>query len=285
MTTPRNPTAVSRPTGQYRGECLLHTDDLLAVEEPLEIRIGTEPLAITMRTPGHDLELAAGFAFTEGVVRTPDDIESVEPCAAAEHGNIVIVKLTAEAAVARAEAVACARRELYLSSSCGLCGRKTLDKVEQTIAPIQADFVITRAVLDGLPATMRKAQPTFDQTGGLHAAGLFTTSGELRVLREDVGRHNAVDKVIGHQLLSGQVPIDPSNNPSRAAVLLVSGRASFEVMQKAAVAGIGFLAAVGAPSSLAVDFAVRMNMTLVGFLRPGRMNIYADRQDRPRIAM
>ena len=276
-------TAVSRPTAQYRGECLLHTDDFLAVEEPLEIRIGSQPLAITMRTPGHDLELAAGFALTEGVITSPDDLESVEPCAASEHDNVVIVNLTPEASVSRAQAIACSRRELYLSSSCGLCGRKTLDRVEQAISPIRADFTVLRSMLDAMPATMRRAQPTFEQTGGLHAAGLFATDGTLRVLREDVGRHNAVDKVIGHQLLSAQVPIDPSLNPSRAGILLVSGRASFELMQKAAVAGIGLLAAVGAPSSLAVDFAVRMRMTLVGFLRPGRMNVYADPVDKPRI--
>jgi FdhD protein len=264
-----NASSAARSVTRYNDACFTFGDDRLAVEEPLEIRVGPEPMAITMRTPGHDLELAAGFALTEGLVAEPDELESVEPCAEAKHGNVVIVKLTDEAMARRAEIIACSRRELYLSSSCGLCGRQSLDRVEQKVRPIRGEFKVTREVLDSLPGVMRKTQATFDQTGGLHAAGLFTPTGELRVLREDVGRHNAVDKVIGHEVLLGRLPIDP-------AVLLVSGRASFEIMQKAAMAGIAFVAAVSAPSSLAADFAQRLNMTLVGFLRPGRMNVYHD---------
>jgi FdhD protein len=219
----------------------------------------------------------AGFCLTEGIVMSGDDIESVNPCAEAEHGNVVVVKLTEEAMTARAEAIACGKREMFLSSSCGLCGRISLDRVEQRIGKIRGEFTVKREALEAWPGLMRAGQDAFAQTGGLHAAALFTPAGEMRVLREDVGRHNAVDKVIGHQLLSGQTPIDPTSKTGRAGVLLVSSRASFEVMQKAAVAGIGMVAAVGAPSSLAVDFATRFEMTLVGFLRPGRMNVYADR--------
>lgn len=271
MATPKPPSsAASRPVQRIKDRCVTFEDDRLAVEEPLEIRVDDEPLAVTMRTPGHDLDLAAGFAFTEGLVRHPDELESVEPCAEATQGNVLLVKLADEAAAARAKKIQCARREIYMSSSCGLCGKQTLDRIEQDVRPIKGDFTVRREVLSAMPETMRKAQPTFDQTGGLHAAGLFTPSGELRVLREDVGRHNAVDKVIGWAVLLGSVPIDPG-------VLLVSGRASFEILQKAAMAGIAVVAAVSAPSSLAVDFAARFDITLVGFLRPGRMNVYHDR--------
>jgi len=243
--------------------------DRLAIEEPLEIRIGDEPLAVTMRTPGHDRDLAAGFCLTEGIIEHPDEIESVEPCHIADYGNVVSVKLTDEAQQRRAAAIACGTRQLYLSSSCGLCGKQSIDRIEQRITPIVGHFTVARDVLQSLPDVMRDVQATFDQTGGLHAAAVFDTQGQLMVLREDVGRHNAVDKVIGHELLIDRVPIDP-------AVLLVSGRASFEIMQKAAVAGVAFVAAVSAPSSLAVDLAARTGMTLVGFLRESRLNVYHD---------
>lgn len=259
----------SQPVTRYDGACFSATDDRLAVEEPLEIRVNDGPLAITMRTPGHDRELAAGFCITEGVVRDPDEIESVEPCGEATFGNIIVATLTQDALARRAAQIAHARRDTYLSSSCGLCGKQTLDRIAQDVPPITGRFSVSRAVLDTLPSTMRKTQTTFDQTGGLHAAGLFTPDGTLRVVREDIGRHNAVDKVIGWAALLGTWPIE-------AGVLLVSGRASFEIMQKAAMAGIAVVCAVSAPSSLAVDFAIRLNMTLIGFLRPGRMNLYHD---------
>ena len=268
---PVNPhsTSSARPVTRYEGACFTPSDDRLAVEEPLEIRIGDQPLSITMRTPGHDLDLAAGFCFNEGLIRHPDDLEDVVPCGEATFGNIVMVRLSDAAMAARATKIQSARREIYMSRSCGLCGKQTLDRIEQEIPPIRGDFEISRNVLDELPGKMRKAQATFEQTGGLHAAAIFTPDGTLRVVREDVGRHNAVDKVVGWAVLGHQTPIDPG-------VLLVSGRSSFEIMQKAAMGGIAFVAAVSAPSSLAVDFAARMNMTLVGFLRPGRMNVYHD---------
>lgn len=244
-------------------------DDALAVEEPLEIRVNSEPLAVTMRTPGHDLELAAGFCLTEGVIAHGDDLESVMPCDQATHGNAVLVTLTQEALAARAEQLRCARRESYLSSSCGLCGKVSIDRVRQRIGLLDQSLRVSRATLEALPGVMRQAQATFDATGGLHAASLFDAQGNLLVLREDVGRHNAADKVIGQRLLLGRVP-------ARDAMLLISGRASFEIVQKAAMAGVQLLAAVSAPSSLAVSFAKETGMTLVGFLRPGRMNIYHD---------
>lgn len=261
--------STTRPVQRLEAGRSRRQDDCIVVEEPLEIRIGDEPIAVTMRTPGHDRDLAAGFCLTEGIVGDGDDLESIEPCAEAAHGNVVAVTLSEEAATRRAGHVAAARRDLYLSSSCGLCGKKTIDRIEQVIRPIRGRFQVDAATLAALPDAMRRSQAAFEQTGGLHAAVIFDRDGHLRVLREDVGRHNAVDKAIGHQLLIGRVPLDP-------AVLLISGRASFEIMQKAAVAGLPFVCAVSAPSSLAVDFAVRTGMTLVGFLRPGRMNVYHD---------
>lgn len=243
-------------------------DDRIAVEEPLEIRLGNAPLAVTMRTPGHDADLAAGFCLTEGVIAHPDELEAVEPCSEARHGNVILVRLSDEALARRATQIQAARRETYLSSSCGLCGKETIDRVTQSAPPIRGHFTVTPALLDTLPATMRAAQATFEQTGGLHAAALFTPAGELRVLREDIGRHNAVDKVIGWAVRLGLTPLD-------AMILLVSGRAGFEIVQKAAMAGIAMVASVSAPSSMAVDFAQAQGMTLAGFLRPGRVNIYA----------
>lgn len=259
----------SRTITRLDGPCMRIVDDALAIEEPLEIRIGAEPIAVTMRTPGWDAELAAGFCLTESIITNPDDIESILPCNEAKFGNVIVVTLSPEAASKRAEQVRCARREFYVSSSCGLCGKQSIDRLHQKLAPITGEFTVTRDVLESLPGAMRSAQATFDSTGGLHAAGLFTPDGKLIVLREDVGRHNAVDKVIGHQLLLGQLPLNQH-------VLLVSGRTSFEILQKAAMAGIAMIAAVGAPSSLAVDLAKQCNITLVGFLRPGRLNLYHD---------
>lgn len=251
-------------------------DDRLAVEEPLEIRIGAPgqvavPLAVTMRTPGHDADLAAGFCLTEGIVTHGDQVERIERCSQDEHGNTVNVTLDAETSAQRASCVASAQRDLYMSSSCGICGKRSVENIRQKVAPIVGDFTVNATVLGALPAKMRSAQPTFETTGGLHAAALFDPAGGLLVLREDVGRHNAVDKVIGHMLMLGRVPLD-------RVVLLVSGRGSFEIVQKAAVAGIAMIAAVGAPSSLAVELAEEVNMTLVGFLREDRMNVYAHPQ-------
>lgn len=265
--------STSRRIVQIRDGVANEADDRLATEEPLEIRIGKEPLAITMRTPGppgSDADLAAGFCLTEGIIERGEEIESIEPCKIADYGNVVIVTLTDDAMTHRREQIACGKREMYMSSSCGLCGKQSIDRIEKAIKPIVGRFTVSPQTLSSLPDRMRAAQSTFEATGGLHAAALFTPTGELRVLREDVGRHNAVDKVIGAALLDGQVPIDP-------AILLVSGRSSFEIMQKAAMAGIAFVAAVSAPSSLAAEMAERFGITLVGFLRPGRMNVYHDR--------
>lgn len=244
--------------------------DDLAVEEPLEIRVEGRPVAVTMRTPGHDAELAAGFLLTEGVVARRGDIVAIAPVVAKQGGgaepNIVDVRL------ARPEAVDFARltRHVFTASSCGLCGKATIAAVQGRSPALGPDAGprVRAAALVGMPTALGAAQTTFQRTGGLHATGLFTADGKLLVSREDVGRHNAVDKVIGHLLLSGG--IDPS-----AVVLLVSGRVAFEIMQKALAARIAFVAAISAPTSLAVDFARTGGQTLVGFLRDGRMNIYA----------
>jgi FdhD protein len=244
--------------------------DDLAVEEPLEIRVEGRPVAVTMRTPGHDEELAAGFLLTEGVVARREDIVAIAPVAAKKGGgaeaNIINVRL------ARPEAVDFARltRHVFTASSCGLCGKATIAAVHAKNPPLgpEAGPRVTAKSLAKMPAVLAAAQTTFQRTGGLHATGLFTADGKLLVSREDVGRHNAVDKVIGHLLLTGG--IDPG-----AVVLLVSGRVAFEIVQKALAARIAFIAAISAPTSLAVDFARTGGQTLVGFLRDGRMNIYA----------
>lgn len=244
--------------------------DDLAVEEPLEIRVEGRSVAVTMRTPGHDDELAAGFLLTEGVVARRADIVAINPVAAKQGGgvepNILDVRLT------RPDAVDFARltRHVFTASSCGLCGKATLAAVQGRTAGLGPDEgpKVKTAILQGLPATLAAAQATFQKTGGLHATGLFTADGSLLVSREDVGRHNAVDKVIGHLLLKGS--IDPSS-----VILLVSGRVAFEIVQKALAARIAVVAAISAPTSLAVDLARSGGLTLVGFLRDGRMNVYA----------
>jgi FdhD protein len=244
--------------------------DLLAVEEPLEIRLGCDAagrrehraVSVTMRTPGHDRELAAGFLFTEGIVAAREHLRAVHAC---RRGNVVRVDLQPGVPVdlARLE------RHFYTASSCGVCGKASLEAVR--VAPHQRPLdgrpVVEEAVIRRLPGTLRAAQEVFDRTGGLHAAALFDPRGNLLGLREDVGRHNALDKLIGAQFLAGLTPL-------RDAVLLVSGRASFELVQKAAVAGIPILAAVGAPSSLAVDLAREHGLTLLGFVRHDRFNAY-----------
>jgi len=246
--------------------------DLLVTEEPMEIRAGApgrEPIGIsvTMRTPGHDFELAVGFLFTEGIITHPDDVRSVKYCELVEgeeqQYNIVTVML------ARQFDIALARRAMVTSASCGICGTESIDQLLTSAAPLSLDTgpVLTAQVLIGLPDSLRKSQPTFERTGGLHAVGLFDSGGKMKVVREDIGRHNAADKVVGHCVLDNSVPLD-------AYGLLVSGRVSFEIIQKAAIAGIAFIAAVGAPSSLAVETADRFGVTLVGFVRHGKANVY-----------
>jgi len=226
------------------------------VEEPLEIRVGGQPVAVTMRTPGHDLELALGFLITEGLAST-DTIRSATSCA----DNVVDVELTAEIPDT-------ASRAFYVNSSCGLCGKTSIDAL-RTVAPWKVVDDIARldpAILIRLPDLLRESQRTFERTGGLHAAGLFTNDGELLCAREDVGRHNAVDKVVGWAASERHLPL-------RSTVLQVSGRASFELVQKALMAGIPVLSAVSAPSSLAVELAADAGMTLIGFLRGSSFNV------------
>jgi FdhD protein len=245
--------------------------DTLAAEEPLEIRVGGRPLAVTMRTPGHDVELAHGFLLTEGVIGDREDVSTVRYCDSVDdHGrntyNVLDVAL-APGVPAPDDSV---ERRFYTTSSCGVCGKASLDAVrtKTRFAPGDDPVTMTPDLLSGLPDALREAQAVFESTGGLHAAGLFRADGTLLVAREDVGRHNAVDKVLGHALLGGGVP-------AGGTILMVSGRASFELTQKAVMAGVPVLAAVSAPSSLAVEMARESGMTLVGFLRGRTMNVYA----------
>jgi FdhD protein len=241
--------------------------DELAIEEPLEIRVRGRAISITMRTPGRDDELAAGFLFSEGVVHRRADILKIEPCDKNEFGNTIDVLLAPDVSVDFARLT----RHVFASSSCGICGKATIDSILHDDPPIESNIVIEASRIAQLPATMHAEQQTFHRTGGLHAAGLFDLDGKLIVLREDVGRHNAVDKVIGYALMHDLVPLD-------RCVLLVSGRASFEIMQKSLAARVPIIAAVSAPSSLAVAFAERSGQTLIGFVRDGRMNLYTHRQ-------
>jgi FdhD protein len=246
--------------------------DFLATEEPLGIRVNDVALTLTMRTPGDDVELAAGFLVSEAVVRTPADLAGIKLCdgTSCGHGghegmgNIADVTLAPGVTLAPA-----ARRNFTTTSACGVCGKASIEDIcvlpEKALATDLATFA--PAVLAALPDRLRDAQRVFSRTGGLHAAGLFTADGELIIVREDVGRHNAVDKVVGWALLAGRVPLS-------GCILLVSGRASFELVQKAVLAGIPLLAAVSAPSSLAVDLAGEAGLTLVGFLRGPSMNVY-----------
>jgi FdhD protein len=244
--------------------------DTLATEEPMEIRVAGPDdeavrVAVTMRTPGADYQLAVGFLFTEGLI-APGDVRRVAYCDdlddEEQRYNVVTVTL------GRAFDHDRLHRNFFATSSCGICGKAALDDVEVRCAPVAPGPHVPASVLVTLPDRLREKQSVFDRTGGLHAAGLFTPGGELVSLREDVGRHNAVDKVIGEQVLAGRTPL--ANH-----VLQVSGRASFEIVQKAAVAGIPIVAAVSAPSSLAVEAGERFGMTIVGFVREGRLNVYA----------
>ncbi|MEX2528561.1 MAG: formate dehydrogenase accessory sulfurtransferase FdhD [Gemmatimonadota bacterium] len=263
-------------------------DDVLATEEPMEIRVTVPPgdqthsaahthsVAVTMRTPGHDFELAAGFLFTEGLVTRRRSISRITYCSGDEpqEYNLVEVRLRGGAGFDPTAL----QRNFYMTSSCGICGKASLEAVENLgcvvfpeATPGNPGLQVDARVLQGIPHGLRAAQPVFGRTGGLHAAGLFNSAGELQSVREDVGRHNAVDKVVGHAFLEGRTPLSNS-------VLAVSGRTSFEILQKAVMAGIPIVVAVGAPSSLAVDFARRFRMTLTGFTRDGGFNVYAGRE-------
>ncbi len=252
----------------------LSRPDTLAVEEPLEIRVGGEPVVVTMRTPGDDLDLAFGFLLTEGLLEDPTGVTTGVHCAdTGPDGRPTFNVLELTLAPGAALKGLAGRRTFGMTSACGICGSATIDAVADRAArDLSDDRTTVRAgVLLGLPGALRDRQSVFDRTGGLHAAGLFTTDGELVALREDVGRHNAVDKVLGHAAREIGWPLT-------GHVLMVSGRASFELAQKAWMAGVPVLAAVSAPSSLAVDLAERAGMTLVGFLRPPSMNVYTCEQ-------
>ena len=257
-----------RPILRYADGVATAADDELAEEEPLEVRVRGRPISVTMRTGGHDADLAVGFLLTEGVIRSAADVLRVDPCERNEFGNVVNVLLAPDVYVDFARLT----RHVFASSSCGLCGKANVEAIRGQFPPLGADATTVDAeTILRLPDRMRATQATFDRTGGLHAAALFTTAGELVVLREDVGRHNAVDKVVGHCLRAGLVPLT-------GRVLMLSGRASFEIMQKALAAGIPIVAAVSAPSSLAAAFADDCGQTLVGFVRGRRLNVYAGRE-------
>jgi FdhD protein len=242
--------------------------DLLATEEPLEIRLGGKQVAVTMRTPvpGQDIELGLGFLHGEGIV-SPEDVAGGSECRApGGDGGIVDVALRSGATPADGW-----QRSFYATSSCGICGKASIDAVRLAAPPVPDGPVITAVTLAALPDRLRAAQRVFERTGGLHAAALFDADGAMVILREDVGRHNAVDKLVGRAMMDGLLPLNHH-------VLMVSGRSSFEIMQKALLAGVPIVAAVSAPSSLAARLASESNMTLVGFLRPGGFNLYSGRE-------
>lgn len=260
---------VSCPITKVKQDRYSNTEDILAIEEPLEIRLGhwqagkyiQKNISITMRTPGSDAHLATGFLFTEGIIRNGEEIENVTSISE----NIILINLKSSVLpdIAKLE------RHFYTTSSCGVCGKSSIESIK-TICNVETsgvDFEIPATLAYQLPQLLRKHQNVFEQTGGLHASALFNINGELLLIQEDVGRHNALDKLIGYALQKNMLPLDNH-------ILLLSGRASFELIQKATMAGIKMVAAVGAPSSLAVQLACENNITLIGFLREERFNIY-----------
>ena len=253
----------------------IRVEDELVVEEPLEIRVGQQSLIVVMRTPGHDFELAAGFLYTESLIASSDEIEIIAYCEeetsdaqnpdVSSFQNIINVQLTEELNL---DTQSGWQRNFHANASCGLCGKMTIESVRQQVPPVKSGFRLNQDVLYRLNDRLRKAQSIFEKTGGLHAAGLFDEKGELLIVREDIGRHNAVDKVIGQALLSDLVPLDRH-------ILMVSGRASFEIVQKALFARIPIIVAVSAASTLAVDLAQEGNLTLIGFMRGQSMAVYS----------
>jgi FdhD protein len=237
--------------------------DTVAIESPLQVMVNGAPFAVIMRTPGHDTELATGFLFSEGVIGSAADVVRLHS------GMLDSGRAFVDAVVPGMHADAA--RRVTTTAACGLCGRINVDSLEMTLPAIELNWSVTPAIIGMLPDRLSQAQAVFAQTGGLHAAGLFTPGGELELMAEDVGRHNAVDKVIGRLLLDDRMPLDMH-------MLFVSGRTSYEIVQKACLAGIPLLAAVSAPSSLAVELADRAGMTLLGFVRGGRFNIYSHQE-------
>jgi FdhD protein len=269
-----NEVVIRRPTTSVRVRALddgqvIERPDRLVTEEPMEIRVhgpGQQPvpLAVTMRTPGADFELAVGFCVTEGIVASPTEVASVAYCVEGgeQRYNVVTVRLREPVSLDGRE------RNFVANASCGLCGKAALDQIEVQCRPLADGPRIAGSTVLRLPDRLRDAQQVFEVTGGLHAAALFEPAGELVALREDVGRHNALDKIVGHAALERRLPLAQN-------VLLVSGRVSFEIIQKAAVAGVPIVCAVSAPSSLAVQAATRLGQTVLGFVRPGRFNVYS----------
>jgi FdhD protein len=261
---------------KFSGETSIESPDLLAVEEPLEIRLGFGPVderqqrsvSVTMRTPGHDQELAMGFLFTEGIIQRPADIVSCRHCVQEvdKEGNVIRVELHPDVVVdwKRLE------RNTFTSSSCGLCGKATIEAVQAlTPGPVTSDFTLDPVILHSLPDRVRDAQRAFAYTGGIHAAALFDAAGKLLLVREDIGRHNALDKVIGAAFWNGWLPLSQYG-------IFLSGRIGLELVQKSWMAGVPLLAAVGSPSSLAVQMAQTAEMTLAGFVRNDRFNLYSE---------
>jgi FdhD protein len=245
-------------------------DDQVAVEEPMEVRVNGAPFAVIMRTPGRDRELAAGFLLAEDVIRGSRELATIEYCEDTNEegrGNTLNVTVI-EGAVERLAVRLGERRQVMMTASCGLCGRRTIESLRARISTVDGAWTVSAATIRALPARLRESQAVFATTGGLHAAGLFTREGELELVAEDVGRHNAVDKIVGRRVLEDRLPLDQS-------LLLVSGRTSFELVQKALLAGIPLIAAVSAPSSLAIELAQQSGVTLCGFLRGDAFNIYA----------
>ena len=265
MNTLRYHETASYPIEMLNGgdSCLRRMDDV-ALEAPLEIRFAGRPATVLMRTPGHDEELVRGFLFSEGIISRVDDILSLrrpDELSGPLVGNVIDVRFSATHRHPGLD------RSFFSSASCGVCGKRSIESLEIKAARLESAIKVRRDVLTTLPRRLKDAQPTFSLTGGVHASGLFTPDGELVAVREDVGRHNALDKLIGWALTENLVPLDEY-------LLLLSGRVSYELVQKAVMASLPILAAVGAPSSLAVDLAKRFNLTLIGFLRPESMNVY-----------
>lgn len=268
------PTTTKRIT-RWRDAHPAEVEDELVVEEPLEVRVDQQSLIVVMRTPGHDFELAAGFLYTESLITSGDDIGIIAYCdeedteagseVVSSFQNIVNVQLIEPLDL---DTQSGWQRNFHANASCGLCGKMTIESVRQQVSPLNSGFGVNQAVFYKLNDRLRKAQAVFEKTGGLHAAGLFDETGELLIIREDIGRHNAVDKVIGHAVLSDLVPLDRH-------ILMVSGRASFEIVQKALFARIPIIVAVSAASTLAVDLATEGNLTLIGFMRGRSMAVYS----------
>jgi FdhD protein len=269
LEVPKGASAVAHTVVTFRDRTSVAQEDQLAVEEPLEIRLGGKSLAVTMRTPGHDQELVAGFLLSERVIEGKADLDVIAHYAGPDDdpriGNVINVLLN-RAGPALHQRL---HRSVFTSSACGVCGKTSLEAIDMEQRPVAGEVTVSLDALYALEPALAAAQTTFARTGGLHAAALFDATGRLLVLREDVGRHNAVDKVVGHMLLADGLPLSHH-------ILMVSGRASYEIMQKALAARIPVVAAISAPSSLAAQFALANGMTLIGFLRPRRLNVYAN---------